>query len=66
MWYRTISVENEEINTGASTDAAVLARSAIEVETNFDDETFRPTELFVVTWDGVGYFDKQKDKVRNT
>ena len=38
----------------SSTNAAILARSAIEVETNFNQEMFRPTELFIATWDGVG------------
>ena len=48
----------------ANTVDAILARSAIEVETNFNENMFRPTELFIATWDGVGYFDRQKDKVR--
>ena len=45
------------------TNAAILARSAIEVETNFDVINFRPTELFIATWDGVGYYERKKDKV---
>ena len=52
------------ISGGPNTDDAILARSAIEVETHFNENLFRPTELFIATWDGVGYFDRQKDKVR--
>ena len=58
--------KNDDINGEmvANTVDAILARSAIEVETNFNENMFRPTELFIATWDGVGYFDRQKDKVR--
>ena len=45
------------------TNAAILARSAIEVETNFDVTNFRPTELFIATWEEVGYYERKKDKV---
>ena len=65
MWYRTISAieNNEDNNLASSSNAAILARSAIEVETNFDEDTFRPTEVFVATWDKVGYYERKKDKV---
>ena len=65
VWYRTISIEEDGDNDilSSSTNAAILARSAIEVETNFNEEMFRPTELFIATWDGVGYYNQKKDKV---
>ena len=65
VWYRTISIEEDSANDilSSSTNAAILARSAIEVETNFNEEMFRPTELFIATWDGVGYYKQKKDKV---
>ena len=65
VWYRTISIQEDGDNDilSSSTNAAILARSAIEVETNFNEEMFRPTELFIATWDGVGYYNQKKDKV---
>ena len=65
MWYRTISQEdlNGDIDSGVDTNAAILARAAIEIETNFEVNNFRPTEVFIATWDKVGYFDRKKDRV---
>ena len=68
MWYRTISQEdlNGDIDSGTDTKAAILARAAIEIETNFEVNNFRPTEVFIATWDNVGYFDRNKDRVNLT
>ena len=68
MWYRTISQEdlNGDIDSGVDTNAAILARAAIEIETNFEVNNFRPTEVFIATWDNVGYFDRNKDRVNLT
>ena len=63
VWYRSISQEDSFGDSDTDTNSAILARSAIEVETNFDVTNFRPTELFIATWDEVGYFDRKKDKV---
>ena len=63
VWYRSISQEDSGDDSEMDTNAAILARSAIEVETNFDVINFRPTELFIATWDGVGYYERMKDKV---
>ena len=66
MWYRTITGigNDEDNNPGVSANAGILARSAIEVETNFNEDNFRPTEVFIATWDGVGYYERQKDRVK--
>ena len=52
VWYR-------------ETDDAVLrARAADDVRVAFiSQSTFLPTQLFIATWDGVGYFDQRTDLV---
>ena len=43
----------------------ILRRAAADVQSHFSSTAaFRPMILFVVTWDKVGYYDQQYDKVR--
>ena len=68
MWFRRVTAtgSSDGIDAGGNPDAAVLARSAFEVETNFNTDNFRPTEVFIATWDAVGYHERQNDKVDNS
>lgn len=45
-------------------DATVLDRARVDIIGHFAGyETFQPTNVFVVTWDNVGRYDRQSDKV---
>ena len=53
VWYRV------------STLQAVLNRASMQIRAAFPFEqpVFTPTELVIVTWEDVGYFDSKSDKV---
>jgi nidogen (entactin) len=54
VWYRV------------SSDPALLnLASDWVVESAGFDPAFSPRELFIATWDRVGYFEEKSDKVRN-
>ena len=54
VWYRETA------------DAELLARAGDEIQTAFsiNQDRFIPTYLFITTWDHVGYYMRQTDKVR--
>ena len=53
VWYRE------------TTDPLLLARAMDEIQTAFISQgSFSPTFLFIATWDRVGYFDSNTDRVR--
>ncbi len=53
VWYRV------------SRDSSLLNRAASEVRASFSEAAnFQPEELFIVTWDQVGYYEQMADKVR--
>ena len=55
VWYRE------------SLDAALIARANNEIATAFPAQIpFTASDLFIATWDGVGYFDSKTDKVWNS
>ena len=45
------------------TDDFALLEFRQSVQRYFSDESFSPSELLVTTWDSVGYYDAQTDKV---
>ena len=52
VWYRV------------STSQSLLDRASMQIRAAFPLEPqFTPTELVVVTWEDVGYFDSKSDKV---
>ena len=61
VWFRSV-VPGQQTAANPS-DAAVLARAADDVQSKFGARGFQPTEVFVVTWDHVGYFERRDDKV---
>lgn len=47
-----------------TSDQAVLERAAADVQIHFSGyETFMPKSLFIATWDRVGYYEENADKV---
>ena len=47
-----------------STDSVLLAKARRYVQHGFiTEQDFQPTHLFVATWDDVGYFSRNVDKV---
>lgn len=45
-------------------DAKLLQRAAADVQSHFSGiRSFRPRSLFIVSWDKVGYYNEQFDKV---
>ena len=45
-------------------DQEVLAQAAFDIRENFSvSRRFKPKEVFIVTWDRVGAYEKQTDKV---
>ena len=54
IWYRT---EN---------DANLLQKAKNEVQESFGSaQNFNPSELFIATWDQVGYFEEKTNKVNH-
>ena len=52
VWYRE------------STDAELLARARTMIQSAFtSQDNFIPSYIFVATWDHVGYYNSQTDKV---
>lgn len=52
VYYRETSEEN------------LLSRAAADIQSHFFGQVlFRPRSLFIVTWDRVGYYNQQNDKV---
>ena len=50
VWYRKTS------------DPATLSRISSEIRNNFEDRNnFQALEVFIVTWDSVGYFERKSD-----
>ncbi|CAL1530382.1 unnamed protein product [Lymnaea stagnalis] len=48
----------------ATADKALLQRAAADIQTYFSGfESFIPTALFIVTWDRVGSYSQQSDKL---
>ena len=48
-----------------STDPSLLARASHEVQAAFpDSHSITLTNLFIATWDAVGYFSRRVDKVK--
>ena len=48
-------------------DQEVLAQAAFDIRENFSvSRRFKPKEVFIVTWDRVGAYEKQTDKVSFT
>ena len=49
-----------------STDNALLSRATIDIRNAFPAQAaagFIATDLFIATWDGVGYFSRNTDLV---
>ena len=47
-----------------STDQTLLAKARTYIQRGFvAEQDFQPTHLFVATWDEVGYYDRNTDKV---
>ena len=62
VWFR--SVIADETNPASNpNDREVLSKAKADVRQHFSDDQFQPTEVFVVTWDQVGSFDKDSSKV---
>ena len=50
-----------------TTDSTLLTRARNQVRALFPDfSSFTPTFLFIVTWDHVGYYNRNTDKVNET
>ena len=46
------------------TSAPLLNRTRLEIQRAFENSSnFEPTSLLIVTWDTVGYFNQNTDKV---
>lgn len=49
-----------------STDSALLANATRYIKRGFvTEQDFQPTNLFIATWERVGYFELKADKVYN-
>lgn len=48
----------------ATNDSSLRNRVSMEIRNSMLVPQFMPTELIIVTWIRVGYFDKRNDKVR--
>ena len=47
-----------------TTDQALLDKATDYIQQGFVmQQEFRPTHLFIATWDGVGYYERRIDKV---
>ena len=54
IWYRSVN------------DANLLQRAKNEVQVSFASaRNFNPTELFIATWDQVGYYEEKTNKVNH-
>ena len=54
VWYRE------------STDSTLLTRVHSEIQAAFTLQApFAATDLFIATWESVGYFDRKMDKVQD-
>ena len=48
-----------------TTDQALLDRATSYIRRGFvNEKDFQPTHLFLATWDRVGYYNMESDKVR--
>ena len=62
VWFR--SVIADETNPASNpSDREVLSKAKADVRQHYSNNQFQPTEVFVVTWDQVGSFDKDSSKV---
>ena len=48
---------------GNTSDEAILRRAKETVQRGFGNVRFEPEEVFMATWEGVGYYEKKEDKV---
>ena len=49
-----------------TTDPTLVARATTEIQAAFPtSQNVNITNLFIVTWDAVGYYNRQTDKVKN-
>ena len=47
-----------------TTDSALLAKATRYIQRGFvTEQEFTPTNLFIATWDRVGYYNQKTDKV---
>lgn len=52
------------VSYGTTRNSNTLARAAEQIRAVFPEHTsFSPTYLFIVTWDGVGYYNRKIDLV---
>ena len=60
VWFRSVVSDGSTVNPS---DREVLTKAASDVRDHFGSEQFRPTEVFIVTWDQVGAFERDSSKV---
>lgn len=53
------------VSYGSNRDRSVLARAAEQIRVVFPEHSsFSPSYLFIVTWNGIGYYNRKGDLVR--
>ena len=54
-----------KIYYGQTDDASLLSRAKEDIEFTFSGVSFTPEQLYIVTWDQVGFYNRHDDRVNS-